>query len=98
MLISESGKPDKNSIMAKSKSRKRQRVEVKSTPLGLGNVALDDDATKDDEERELEALLFDKPLASKKTAKQPEETEPLNDGLGLLEDKDVGIVQFALKT
>jgi U3 small nucleolar RNA-associated protein 18 len=47
-------------------ARKRQRKDKPNhesvVPLGT-NVLLDDDASKDDEERRLESLLFGKPFA-----------------------------------
>ena len=45
-------------------SRKRQRTDDASIPLGA-QLALADDASKDDEERRLESLLFGKPYVSR---------------------------------
>ena len=66
-------------------SRKRQRTDDAAPPLGA-QFALADDASKDDEERRLESLLFGKPYVPRGEAKSAFDHE----GDGSVGGLDVG--------
>lgn len=66
-------------------ARKRQRTDDSAPPLGA-ELALADDASKDDEERRLESLLFGKPYVARGEAKSAFGHEED----GTLGDLDVG--------